>query len=572
MKTCLQCKEKFQVFDEDREFYTKINVPEPTLCPDCRNMRRCAVRNERTLYMRACDLCKKQTLSTYRADASFPVYCQTCWWSDSWDALSYGRDYDFSRPFFEQFEELSGAIPHIALTTKDMENSDYCQYAEQLKDSYLAVCTFFGRNFLYTYWIGWAEDLVDCNFILHSERLYECQDVQKSYGCKYVYNSQGMTDSSFCFACSDCVECFMCVNLRHKSYCIENVQYTKVEYHEKMKAYTLSSHSARETLKKKFWDFVAQHPRKYAFIRKSEDCVGDNIDESKDLYWAFDAYTHERGRYLFDAGYGRDCMDMLQFGINSELNYEGHDGGEAYNSHFVTSGGFLTNCEYISLGRNLQDCFGCFGLNHKQYCIFNTQYTQEEYEVLRGKIIEHMGKTGEYGEFFPVQYSPYAYNETTAQQWYPKTKEEVLAKGWKWCDDLPGKYDTPTIEWHAVPDNINDISEEMIKNVFACQKCAKNFKIIKKECEFYKKERIALPRLCPDCRFFERFSYRNPRKLWHRRCMCDRVEHGHHAEVAPELQQRRTDAGQCSTTFETPYSPERKERIYCAECYEREVA
>lgn len=131
--------------------------------------------------------------------------------------------------------------------------------------------------------------------------------------------------------------------------------------------------------------------------------------------------------------------------------------------------------------------------------------------------------------------------------------------------------DPPTIEWSAVPDDIKDASDGIIKNIFACQKCRKNYRIIKQEFAFYKAKTIPLPRLCPDCRFYERFSHRNPRTLRHRQCMCDRAEHDHRSVVAPELQQRRTEAGQCSTTFETPYAPDRKERIYCGACYEQEV-
>ncbi|MDP2669631.1 MAG: hypothetical protein Q8O99_01100 [bacterium] len=37
--------------------------------------------------------------------------------------------------------------------------------------------------------------------------------------------------------------------------------------------------------------------------------------------------------------------------------------------------------------------FGCSNLRNKQYCIFNKQYTQEEYEQLVPKIITHMQET-----------------------------------------------------------------------------------------------------------------------------------------------------------------------------------
>ncbi len=541
MKICVQCRNEFQVFKEDREFYSKINVPPPTWCPDCRNMRRCAQRNERVLYMRLCDLCKRQTLSTFHADVPFPVYCTKCWWSDSWDALSYGRDFDFSRPFFDQFIELSNAVPHLALNVKEMENSDYCQYAEGLKDSYLAICSFFGRNILYTYWMGWSEDLYDCNYVLHSERLYECQDVQKSYNCQYVFNSYAMTDSAFCFSCSDCVDCFMCVNLRHKSYCIENIQYTKEEYQRKMKEYNIGSYTQMEKLKLRLWNFAAIQPHKYAFIRKSEDCIGDNIDESKDAHFAFDVYRQERGRYLFDAGYAKECVDLLQFGIDCELDYEGHDGGWSYNAHFVTSAAYAMNCEYVSLVRNVQDCFGCFGLQKKQYCILNRQYTKEEYGELRSRIIEYMKKAGEYGEFFPIMLSSFAYNESMAQNYYPLTKEEALIKGYKWRDEDAKEFAPSQI---MLPDSIDEIDASICEKAFSCISCGRNYRIIPQEFKLMKTMlRVAIPKQCFFCRHKRRFHLRNPRKLWDRNCQ------------------------KCQVPIKTSYAPERPETVYCEKCY-----
>ena len=76
------------------------------------------------------------------------------------------------------------------------------------------------------------------------------------------------------------------------------------------------------------------------------------------------------------------------------------------------------------------------------------------------------------------------------------------------------------------------------------------FKIIPQELEFYKKQNFPIPRLCPDCRHFERIKQRNPLKLWHRKCM----------------------KPGCTNEFETSYSPDRPEMVYCESCYNNEVA
>ena len=68
---------------------------------------------------------------------------------------------------------------------------------------------------------------------------------------------------------------------------------------------------------------------------------------------------------------------------------------------------------------------------------------------------------------------------------------------------------------------------------------------------------LPLPRLCPNCRHYTRLKQRNPLKLWHRTCMCDNENHGH--------------KGKCQAEFETSYSPERPEIVYCEGCFNREI-
>jgi hypothetical protein len=46
-------------------------------------------------------------------------------------------------------------------------------------------------------------------------------------------------------------------------------------------------------------------------------------------------------------------------------------------------------------------------------------------------------------------------------------------------------------------------------------------------------------------------------KLWHRFCMCEKGNHEH--------------KGSCKNEFETSYSPERQEIVYCEKCYQKEV-
>ena len=90
-KICQNCKKDFVIEPDDFAFYEKIKVPAPTWCPECRFIRRVVWRNERTLYRRTCDLCRKNIISIYSPKSPYAVYCNECYHGDKWDTLSFGR-------------------------------------------------------------------------------------------------------------------------------------------------------------------------------------------------------------------------------------------------------------------------------------------------------------------------------------------------------------------------------------------------------------------------------------------------------------------------------------------------
>ena len=131
-RTCQNCHHDFTIEPDDFSFYEKIKVPPPTWCSYCRQQRRYAWRNERTLYRRNCDLCGKSTVTIYSPNKQLKVYCLKCWWGDDWDPSSYGRDFDFTRSFFDQYKELQLEVPRMAVLSKNTINSDYSNHSSCL--------------------------------------------------------------------------------------------------------------------------------------------------------------------------------------------------------------------------------------------------------------------------------------------------------------------------------------------------------------------------------------------------------------------------------------------------------
>jgi hypothetical protein len=230
---------------------------------------------------------------------------------------------------------------------------------------------------------------------------------------------------------------------------------------------------------------------------------------------------------------------------------------------------------------SLSDCFGCFGLRQKQYCILNKAYAKEEYGFLKAKIIEHMKKTGEWGNYFPEKFSPFGYNESVAQIYFPLTKEEALKKGYTWYDRKEERNYKPTMETGAIPQRIADTPDSITEEVIQCvsqlteegkrlhEECTTAFRMTPLELGLYRKLGVPIPSKCFPCRRTDRFALRNPRKLWHRKCNCagktsvntTYINRGSHFH----------GEARCPNEFDTSYAPDRKEIVYCETCYQQET-
>jgi hypothetical protein len=148
-KICAVSGVEFEITTEDLKFYEKMGVPAPTLCPEERCRRRLAHRNERHLYRRKCVLTGKIVVSNFGEHTKIPILSQESWWSDDWNAKDYGRDFDFSRPFFEQLAELQKVVPQLALSVWNSEGSMYCNYVGHVKNSYLIFGSVYSEDCLY---------------------------------------------------------------------------------------------------------------------------------------------------------------------------------------------------------------------------------------------------------------------------------------------------------------------------------------------------------------------------------------------------------------------------------------
>ncbi len=564
VKTCQNCHHDFVIEPDDFSFYEKIKVPAPTFCPDCRKIRRMIWRNERSLYKSNCDLCKKNIISVYPAKNIFPVYCCECWWSDEWDPSDYGVDYDFFKSFFTQIFELNKKIPRQGLNSLNNFNCPYINYAWNSKNGYMCFDLGYGENVFYSNACHFIKDSQDNSYSKKLDLCYECIDSQESSMSGNLEKCKDCLDSHFLYNCNGCFSCILCSNLRNQKYCILNKKYSKEEYEKLKETYLNGSFLTRQKNIELFKELKLNSIHKENSNIQTKDCTGNNIWNCDNCKKSFNIFKSQNCKFVNDIDSDlKDSVD-LSCAAEGELMYEGTSVSGS-NLFFDILVGFSLNVLYsIYCIKNNKNIFGCVSLRNKQYCILNKQYTKEQYEELVPKIIKHMddmpyvdsmGRVYKYGEFFPSELSPFAYNETVAQEYFPLTKEQALKQGYKWKDKEERNY-TIDIYNIDIPDNINDINDDITTKIIECahkgecnQQCTLAFKIIPEELSFYRRMNLPIPRLCPNCRHYERLSQRNPMKLWQRKCMKEG----------------------CNNEFETSYAPERPEIVYCEKCYQQEV-
>ncbi len=564
-KICRLSGQEFFVTDKDLEFYEKISpvfagqkylIPSPTLCADERQRRRLVFRNERKFYHRKCDKTWNQIISIYSPDKAYTVYDQNMWRSDDWSPIEYGVNFDFEKPFFEQFWELFLRTPKMNLFHQaPNENSEYSHLSSYNKDCYLITAANSNEHCYYCTYLQRNKKVIDSCFVFDSENCYSSIDCKNCYNIMYSSSCFGSRDLYLCEDCQECNNCIGCSGLVHKDYHVLNKPVSTEAYEA-----ILNSPEKLADIQKYFQKISLSVPKKVLHGVQNEQVTGDYLLNSKNSYNCFDCTHLEDCKNCTWLHKATNCQDHYAWGLPAELCYENQlVGNWGRMVRFCLS--CMNNCQdllYCTDSVSINDCFGCSSLNGKQHhCILNTPYSIHEYETLCWKIIAHMSATGEWWEFFPHELSPFGYDETVANEYFPTKREEIQEKWWKWKWEeetssyhgsyyipLPiAQYDETKVWFDIAQKNI----DELLNGILQCESTSKPFKIIRQELVFYIENSLPIPTKHPDQRHKERMPLRNPRKLNERAC------------------------ADCSKNIITTYAPERIERVVCEECYRKLV-
>jgi len=560
-RICQNCKKDFTIESDDFSFYEKIKVPPPTWCGECRFVRRLAFQNLWNIYWRNCNKCGDKTLSMISPDHRYVVYCPSCWWKDDWDGTENAMEYDPSRSFLEQFKELREKTPYNALSSlyTSLKNSDYSNGLAWCKDCYLIFWADYCDGVYYSSMLNGLKYSADCLRGKNSELCYESIDINKDYQTFFSEECDSCVNVWFSRNLYNCTNCIGCANMRGVSNCIFNIKYSKEDYEQKVKELRLDSWQKLQDVEKQSYEVWLENPyRSYTGNSLNLNVTGDYVYGSrncKNVYMC-DDIENCRWTQFVTVPTAKDCMDYSGWGNSASRIYESVAVGEKADSVYFSSECWpdCLNVEYGSWNIAGKNNFGCANLKRKSYFILNKEYSKEEYERLKAKIIEDMkvnpyidklGREFYYGEFFPPELSSFPYNKSNAMRFFPKTKNEALSMGYEWDDTIDKIYEA-TMKAEALPDTLQETKEDILREIIECMNCGKGYRIVKGELDLLCKMNLPPPHECPKCRENKRFARLKPPKIYKRTCM------------------------KCEKEINTSFAPDRPEIVYCVGCYQGE--
>ncbi len=514
-KVCRISWQEFPIYQSDLEFYDKVSptfdvsekfaeqffeknsdvtdnfefngrlkakIPTPTLCPEERDRNKTAFINDTSLYKRKCDFSGKPIISIFSPDKPYKVYSTINWWWDLWDATDYSIK--FNTDFDKSFKKLLNNVPIRSLWVMNNENSDYVNVVWDSKNCYMCFASWNLEDCLYMrYWTN-SSNCVDGLFVQNSQHCYNCVQVSNCFNLLNSDFCNNCSDSAYLYNCKDCHNCFNCFNLSNKSFCIENVQYSEQEY-EKIVLTIKKSELTKNIL--------------WCQQQMSENSFGNSISNCDNCSFVSNSNNCTDSKYLNFKIWSKNSYDSSSFDDHCIFSVSCPN---SYNSWYNFYWRNVKKCRYCSNCISCSNCFGCVWLKNKEYCIYNKQYTKEEYDELVPQIIAQMMRDKQWWEFFSPQLSYYGYNESVAMDLYEMSKLEAKKYGYKWSDyESPMPNIEKMVQWKDLPkqwcriikEKKPEILEKILNYWINCEISWKPFRITKQEIVFYVKHNISLP-------------------------------------------------------------------------------
>ena len=547
------CEGEFNIEEADIKLLKILRVPAPNFCPTCRRLRRLPYMAMSHLFKIKCDVPghNEMMISILPEESPFPVYDYKYFIGDEFNPLSFGIEYKKGDSPLETLFDLRKKFPMPSFLNRDPSslNSEYSNGGRNTKNVYYAFGCYNAEDIWYSAMLHKVRNVMDSKGLDDSEFVYEGVSSDHVYKSSFVYFSSNCIESMFLFDCRNCQDCFGCVNLRNSKNCVYNKQLSKEDYEKFINSIRPLSNEDLVVYEKKFWELVRSLPMNGTRNITSTNVSGVNIKNSRNLFDVIDASGSENVRHADAVVNHKDSMDFLFSGGHASSLYTTTNvGSQSSNIRFSVSSKYCVDCEFVFNSKNLTNCFMCFGLQNKSYCILNKQYTEEKYFEILDEIKTDMLNRGEYADGAGLNFCAQAYNASLSQYAYPLSDEEVKKIGSYTAKDPETNVgETEIIKYSDLPKTINEITDEIINKAILCEKSGKPFRVTMSELEFYRKMGLPLPSIHPLLRMQKRLGLVKTGKKY--KAICKK----------------------CEKDIETVFDPKDNYIFYCEKCYQQEV-
>ena len=523
-QVCEVTGDEFTLTSQHLDAYEYFDLPLPTVCPEERFRLQLSFRNDHRLFLRTCSQTDKPIVSIFGAQAPFPVVSNEYWRSDDYNPLLFGRNFDFNQLFVEQLLALWWTVPRPATSTRGELNCEGTHLAFDLRNCSFVFHARDCTDCLYCVGIWHSEKCVDCYNVRASSRCYECVHCNN---CRDVYWSTMATNCESCWFvsnCSNCKYCLFCSNLDGKEYYVKNRPVTPEEFSEAVRRAEFLARSNAERAKEEFGLFLLDQPLPDFFSDLPEETSGNYLSHCRKSYNSYECFNsidlldcnqlHNATNCLEGFGFGDGLIDSAQFVSVGSHARNIVNCIECWND--------VSDLAYCNYCENSHHLLACIGLRNREYCIFNKQYSKEEYTTKRAAIVAFLKERGIWGKFFPAQFSGLAYNQSAAILYMPLAHVTAKMMGFRWDESPPltpaellSGSDLPADQqFKAVPNTTATLPLSLAgKGCFICEISGMPFAVLPQELRLYEALGVPPPARCFEQRHAERVRSISGRKL-----------------------------------------------------------
>ena len=482
--------------EKEIEICRKYNVPPSKVEPETRLDYLSGFNTGFALWWKK-DIHGKVIMSSVHPDSEFSVMSDVEW--DNTNFLDKGFDYQLDQLIWDQLWKLRLRVPEKATRSTASENTIGIASYRSI-DSYMACGSMVNRCH-YTYAMVNGEDSVDVANGEQITRSFRVNGSQNIVDCEYVFESVNCLNASFLFDCWNCEKCFGATNKRNKKFLWFNEQLSEEEWNKRRADVDLSCYSTAKKFEDRFHDLIrnqAVWPESFSF--KNEDSNGERVLKCvrcEDCFWMIDSVDMYRARL----GLGNEGCAYVSGPGWAKDTYMSTGTAQSANNRFCIAGQQMNSCEYSAFCVNCEYCFGCMGLKRSRYCIFNKQFTEDEYWEKIDDIKCQMLDDGIYGEFWPAKFCSHGFQYSVGQTYFGYSDEQL--DRWKADKFDAGRglvlserqIENNPVSVEEIPDCIDEIdSEKHVAVPIHDPELDRDFSVIKSEFEIYKKKRWPFPR------------------------------------------------------------------------------